>query len=150
MCRQIRKMTVPEAELQMRFSGKMKGSPHVMRLISDAKNKAAQKFNLVPEQLVVHECFATNVGQKRFKKLRYMGRGRVGMEAKRLCHVNLKVVEIDFDKLVEGQKQSYKKNRWIERKTRALALWQKNIDQVKEIDELREKVAASTILPELA
>ena len=102
MCRQIRGMLLPEAILQMRFSGKTKGSPPVLLAMQDSANKMLQKHDLVQGQLKVKEAFATEVGQKRFKKLRYMGRGRVGMEARRLCHLNIRVEEIDFEK--EGEK----------------------------------------------
>jgi len=147
LCRQIRKLSVPEAELQIQFSGKMRGSPPLLLLIQDAKNLMKQKHNLMPEQLMVKECFATNVGQKRFKKLRYMGRGRVGMEARRLCHLNLRVGEIDFEKEILEATKEHKKQKWERKRDRAMEVWSDNIEAVKELDELRETVRSKMALP---
>ena len=89
---------------------------------------------------MVQECFATNVGQKRYKKLRYMGRGRVGMEARRLCHLNLRLAEIDFDKEIANAKKEHKAKKLQLRKEKALEAWTANIEEVKELDELRQLV----------
>lgn len=53
---------------------------------------------MIPEQLKVAEIYVTKGHME--KRLRIMGRGRVGIGRVKWSHINLTLREIDFDELI--------------------------------------------------
>merc|ERR1719440_1922007 len=88
LARQIRRLSVPEAIVQMQFS-KKRASYAVSKVIQNATNLADIRHGLSPEQLEIHEAF---VGKGLTRKLIHIkGRGKTGVRKKRNSHLTVKL-----------------------------------------------------------
>eukprot|EP00466_Bigelowiella_natans_P004069 jgi/Bigna1/129386/aug1.9_g4094 len=90
IARPVRGLSCDEAIIQLKLSPKPKSS-FVSRLIQNAKNNGIHNFNMDPDRLYVAEI---QVGKgQQAKKLRYHGRGRMGIMTRYRSHLKVKVME---------------------------------------------------------
>ena len=93
ICQFAAGQTVNDALLQLQYVNKVK-APLVYSLIQGTANSAKTKYDLLPSELEIVECFATH--GTHLKRIKTMGRGRAGKMHRRFSHMRVVLRQIDF------------------------------------------------------
>jgi len=138
ICRHVAGLPVQEALTQLEFLNKVK-APLVQKVLKRTSNLADIRDGLQPSQLEVAECFATH--GKHLKRMKIMGRGRMGVMHHRFCHMRVVLREIDFPLKIYTAKTISEKKRWMEHQLTAKADYEARRADREELQTL-ERMAA--------
>ncbi len=148
VCQFAAGQTVNDALMQLQFLNKVK-APLVRSLIHGTANSAKMKYGLLPSQLEVAECFATQ--GTHLKRIKRMGRGRAGKMYRRFSHVRVVLREIDFPLKIMQCTSVNQRKKWVERMESALrdqAAYRKEREEIealeREVEEMKRKKEAES------
>jgi large subunit ribosomal protein L22 len=99
-----------EALTQLEFC-KKKMAPVVQKVLRKVADEADEKDGLQPSQLEVAECFATKGTP--LKRMKIMGRGRMGRMEHKHAHFRAVLREIDFPLRIYQAPSINQKKRWF-------------------------------------
>lgn len=110
VCQFAAKLPLQEALTQLEFLKKSK-APLVQKVLKRTSNLADIRDGLQISQLEVAECFATKGTP--LKRIKPMGRGRMGRVERKHSHMRVVLREIDFPLKIYQAKTLAQKKRWF-------------------------------------
>ena len=116
VCRHVAGMPLQEALTQLAFLNKRQ-APLVQKVLKRTSNLADIRDGLQMSQLEVAECFSTKGSH--LKRMKFHGRGRMGIMHHKFAHMRVVLREIDFALKIYMAKTVGEKKRWIERQLTA-------------------------------
>lgn len=136
ICQFAQGQTVEDALIQLKFVHKVK-APLIYSLIQGTANSAKTKYGLLPSQLEVVECFATQ--GTHLKRIKMMGRGRAGKMHRRFSHARVVLREIDFPLKIMQCTSLNQRNKWVSRMEAALEDQAEYWKEKEELDALEKE-----------
>lgn len=111
VCQLVAGLPLTTALTQLEFC-KKRMAPLVQKVLRRTSNLADIRHGLQPSQLEVAECFATKGTP--LKRMKLMGRGRVGHMEHKYSHMRVVLREIDFKLKVYQAPTINQKKRWLQ------------------------------------
>jgi large subunit ribosomal protein L22 len=143
VCQLAAGLPLPTALTQLEFCKKW-AAPLVQKVLRRTSNLADIRDGLQPSQLEVAECFATKGSH--LKRLKTMGRGRMGRMEHKFSHMRVVLREIDFKLKVYQAPTINQKKRWLQLQLQAQRdgdRAQAEREELERLEKQAESVAAS-------
>lgn len=139
ICQFAAGQTVNDALLQLQYVNKVK-APLVYNLIQGTANSAKTKYDLLPSELEIVECFATH--GTHLKRIKTMGRGRAGKMHRRFSHMRVVLRQIDFPLKIMQSTTINERQQWVKKMEVAMEEKAAYLEEKREIEELEREAEA--------
>lgn len=139
ICQFAAGQTVNDALLQLQYVNKVK-APLVYNLIQGTANSAKTKYDLLPSELEIVECFATH--GTHLKRIKTMGRGRAGKMHRRFSHMRVVLRQIDYPLKIMQSTTINERQQWMKKMEVAMEEKAAYLEEKKEIEELEREAEA--------
>jgi len=139
ICQMAASLPLLEALKQLEFCDKGY-APVVQKVLQRTSNLADIRDGIQQCQLEVAECFATQGSH--LKRMKFHGRGRMGIMHHKHSHMRVVLREIDFPLKIYQAPTLYQKKKWVKLQIEARAEY---LNAKKERDEMRELEEAARL-----
>ena len=145
VCQLVSGLPLQEALTQLEFCPKS-AAPLVQRVLKRTSNLADIRHGLQISQLEVAECFATK--GRPLKRIKIMGRGRMGRLEHKHSHLRVVLREIDFKLRIYQARSVNQKKKWFLLQQQAGRDSDRALAERQEVERLEKQTAAGAAAAE--